>query len=124
MMVSRVSLVPRVVVMAVSGTTTFELISVSEDRRTRTLLEGAASLPAPSSSALCDGTSSSILQKRWKQLVMWIYSWMSALLLDVVCVTHAASLCASIEVKTYSDDVAGYSDTRRDLVVRMLMNPW
>ena len=62
-MVSKVSLVARVVVMAVSGTTTLELMSVSEDRRTRTLLEGAASFPAPSSSALCDGTSRSILQQ-------------------------------------------------------------
>lgn len=62
-MVSRVSLVPKVVVMAVSGTTTLELMSVSEDKRTRTLLEVTASFPTPSSSALCDGTSKSILQQ-------------------------------------------------------------
>ncbi len=51
--------VPKVVVMAVSGTITFELRSVSGGRTTRTLLKEPEILPAPSS-VLFEGTRRSI----------------------------------------------------------------
>ena len=51
--------VPRVVVMAVSGTITFELRSVSGGKTTRTLLKEPITLPVPSS-ILFEGTRRSI----------------------------------------------------------------